>query len=309
MDRSSDTDVEKRLVHVAAGPVKLEGNLSLPTGARGIVLFAHGTGSSRHSSRNQYVARPLNEAKLATLLIDLLTGDEEVVDLQAGHLRFDIGLLARRLIGTTDWLTQYIDTRGLRIGYFGASTGAAAALVSGSRARRRRGRSGFARRPARSGRAGPEDCPGAHAAHRRGERCRGHRAEPRGSGAAPLRKAACDRRGSDAPFRGTGGAGRGGADRPGLVRTLSRRCRAGSDVGDPIAYVTSRRCRSPQGPAGRGVMHAGAGPANTPSRRLGPFGRSFPSLHDEAPVTPSGGPNERAALHADAVSDPLNRID
>jgi putative phosphoribosyl transferase len=128
--RPAEPRGEERLVRVAAGPVTLEGNLSLPERARGIVLFAHGSGSSRHSPRNRYVARVLNEAKLATLLVDLLTPDEEAVDLRTAHLRFDIGLLAGRLVGVTDWLTQYPDTRELRIGYFGASTGAAAALVA-----------------------------------------------------------------------------------------------------------------------------------------------------------------------------------
>jgi putative phosphoribosyl transferase len=130
MDRSMERKGEERLVHVAVGLVTLEGNLSLPEGARGVVLFAHGSGSSRHSPRNRYVAQVLNEAKLATLLVDLLTSDEEAIDLRTAHLRFDIGLLAERLVGATDWLTQYPDTRHLRIGYFGASTGAAAALVA-----------------------------------------------------------------------------------------------------------------------------------------------------------------------------------
>jgi putative phosphoribosyl transferase len=121
---------EERLVRVAAGAVMLEGNLSLPKGAGGIVLFAHGSGSSRHSPRNRYVARLLNQAKLATLLVDLLTSDEEAIDMRTAQLRFDIGLLAQRLVEVTDWLTQYPDTRHLRIGYFGASTGAAAALVA-----------------------------------------------------------------------------------------------------------------------------------------------------------------------------------
>src|SRR5690606_35069422 len=121
---------EERLVQVMAGSVTLEGNLSLPEGARGIVLFAHGSGSSRHSSRNRHVAQLLNEGKLATLLIDLLTPEEEAIDLQTAHLRFDIGLLATRLVGATDWLSQLPDTRHLRIGYFGASAGAAAALVA-----------------------------------------------------------------------------------------------------------------------------------------------------------------------------------
>lgn len=121
---------DERLVRVVAGPVTLEGNLTLPAGARGVVLFAHGSGSSRLSPRNRYVAQLLNEGKLATLLIDLLTPAEGVIDLQSAHLRFDIGLLAERLIGATDWLTQYPDSRHLRVGYFGASTGAAAALVA-----------------------------------------------------------------------------------------------------------------------------------------------------------------------------------
>ena len=131
--RPAEPRGEERLVRVAAGPVTLEGNLSLPERARGIVLFAHGSGSSRHSPRNRYVARVLDEAKLATLLVDLLTPDEEAVDLRTAHLRFDIGLLAGRLVGVTAWLTQYPDTRELRIGYFGASTGAAAALVAAAR--------------------------------------------------------------------------------------------------------------------------------------------------------------------------------
>ena len=121
---------EERPVSVAAGPVTLEGNLSMPEAVRGVVLFAHGSGSSRHSPRNRYVARLLNEAKLATLLIDLLTSDEEASDMRTAHLRFDIDLLAERLVAATDWLRQYSDTHHFRIGYFGASTGAAAALVS-----------------------------------------------------------------------------------------------------------------------------------------------------------------------------------
>ena len=94
------------------------------------MLFAHGSGSNRHSPRNRHVARMLNEANLATLLIDLLTPDEEMIDMRTAHLRFENGLLAERLVAATDWLTQYPDTRHLRVGYFGASTGAAAALVS-----------------------------------------------------------------------------------------------------------------------------------------------------------------------------------
>ena len=121
---------EDRLIQIRVGRVALEGNLSLPERAGGVVLFAHGSGSSRHSPRNRHVARMLNRANLATLLVDLLTPEEEALDVRTAHLRFDIGLLTGRLIGATDWLTQHPDTRHLRVGYFGASTGAGAALVA-----------------------------------------------------------------------------------------------------------------------------------------------------------------------------------
>jgi len=130
MNNSIAQTVEQQVVQVPAGPVTLDGNLSLPEESRAIVLFAHGSGSSRHSPRNRYVARVLNEAKLATLLIDLLTLHEEVIDTRTAHLRFDIDLLAERLVDATDWLTQFPDTKHLPIGYFGASTGAAAALAA-----------------------------------------------------------------------------------------------------------------------------------------------------------------------------------
>jgi putative phosphoribosyl transferase len=121
---------EERLVRIEAGSVLLEGNLSLLEGARGIVLFAHGSGSSRLSPRNRHVAKLLNQARLATLLVDLLSPEEEAVDLRTAQLRFNIGLLAERLVGITDWLVKDPDAQPLRIGYFGASTGAAAALVA-----------------------------------------------------------------------------------------------------------------------------------------------------------------------------------
>jgi len=110
--------------------LQLEGALSVPTAARGVVLFAHGSGSSRHSPRNRYVADILNEGGLATLLIDLLTEDEQQVDLQTAHLRFDIPLLARRLEGITEWLVKHPEVEGLKLGHFGASTGAGAALLA-----------------------------------------------------------------------------------------------------------------------------------------------------------------------------------
>lgn len=130
MSRTTKRNGEDRLVGVPANSVSLDGNLNIPEGASGIVLFAHGSGSSRHSPRNQYVAQRLREQGLATLLIDLLTPDEERVDLRTRHLRFDIGLLAQRLIGASDWLARNSDTRNLPMGYFGASTGAGAALVA-----------------------------------------------------------------------------------------------------------------------------------------------------------------------------------
>ncbi len=117
-------------VRVAVGAATLAGDLTVPAEARGVVVFAHGSGSGRHSPRNRVVAQGLVEGGLATLLIDLLTAAEEEVDLQTRHLRFDIDLLAGRLVGTTDWLRDNPDTASLRVGYFGSSTGAGAALVA-----------------------------------------------------------------------------------------------------------------------------------------------------------------------------------
>jgi dienelactone hydrolase len=127
--------VREDTVRVKAGTVLLEGNLSVVEGARGVVLFAHGSGSSRNSPRNQFVARSLQEAGLATLLMDLLTREEEAVDAYTAHLRFDIELLAERLVGATDWLQRDPRTAELDVGYFGASTGAGAALVAAAQRR------------------------------------------------------------------------------------------------------------------------------------------------------------------------------
>jgi dienelactone hydrolase len=113
--------------------VELTGDLSVPPGAEAIVLFAHGSGSSRRSSRNRAVAAALHEAGLATLLFDLLSEAEEAIDARTAELRFDISLLADRLLGATRWLGESGNLRDLRIGYFGASTGAAAALVAAAR--------------------------------------------------------------------------------------------------------------------------------------------------------------------------------
>jgi putative phosphoribosyl transferase len=112
------------------GGAVVHGDVHVPEGADGIVVFAHGSGSSRHSERNRRVAATLGERGLATLLMDLLTTDEERADRDTGHLRFDIALLARRLVGAADWLAARRWGRDLRLGYFGASTGGGAALVA-----------------------------------------------------------------------------------------------------------------------------------------------------------------------------------
>jgi dienelactone hydrolase len=125
---------EAGIVRVRTGSATLEGDLQVPEGASGVVLFAHGSGSSRHSSRNRYVAGELQAAGLATLLIDLLTLEEEARDQHTGHLRFDIPLLAARLVAATRWLGEDPSTRALKIGYFGASTGGGAALVAAASA-------------------------------------------------------------------------------------------------------------------------------------------------------------------------------
>ena len=125
-------DVAQMDVTIPAGRVELPGILALPPDARGIVVFAHGSGSSRFSPRNQEVAAALRGSGFGTLLFDLLTAEEERVDLITRHLRFDIGLLARRLLLAAGWAARQPETRGLPLGFFGASTGAAAALVAAS---------------------------------------------------------------------------------------------------------------------------------------------------------------------------------
>jgi len=117
-------------VQIPAGRAVLSGNLTISENAVGLVLFAHGSGSGRHSPRNQFVARTLNDASLATLLFDLLTQHEEAIDMRTGEHRFNIGLLAERLVHATRWAKQQEQTRNLRIGYFGSSTGGGAALVA-----------------------------------------------------------------------------------------------------------------------------------------------------------------------------------
>ena len=122
-------------VQIPAERAELSGSLTIPENTKGLVLFAHGSGSSRHSPRNQFVARTLNGAGLGTLLFDLLTPEEEVLDIYTREHRFNIALLAKRLVHATKWARQQKKTRDLHIGYFGSSTGGAAALVTAAELR------------------------------------------------------------------------------------------------------------------------------------------------------------------------------
>ena len=135
MRQSSHTaTAPSRTEQIPSGQILLEGELLVPVSATGVVLFAHGSGSSRHSPRNQFVARTIREAGVGTLLFDLLTQEEETVDMRTRHLRFDIGLLAERLVDATNWIKRGADTSHLRVGYFGSSTGGGAALVAAAAA-------------------------------------------------------------------------------------------------------------------------------------------------------------------------------
>ena len=135
MRQSSHTaTAPSRTEQIPSGQVLLEGELLVPVSATGVVLFAHGSGSSRHSPRNQFVARTIREAGVGTLLFDLLTQEEETVDMRTRHLRFDIRLLAERLVDATNWIKRGPDTSHLRVGYFGSSTGGGAALVAAAAA-------------------------------------------------------------------------------------------------------------------------------------------------------------------------------
>ena len=129
-EQEHENEYEMSVIQIPAGRAVLSGNLTIPENAAALVLFAHGSGSSRHSPRNQFVARTLNRSGLGTLLFDLLTPEEEALDLYTREHRFNIGLLAERLVQATNWATQQEQTRDLRIGYFGSSTGGAAALVA-----------------------------------------------------------------------------------------------------------------------------------------------------------------------------------
>ncbi len=126
-------NTKSRLIYIPADGDEIQADLRIPEDSKAIVIFAHESGSSRHSPRNPYVAGVLNDGRIATLLIDLLTPDEEVVDLETSQLRFDIDLLAERLSVVTNWLRGQSATEKFYIGYFGSSTGAAAALVAAAK--------------------------------------------------------------------------------------------------------------------------------------------------------------------------------
>ncbi len=126
-------NAEDEVVTIPSDGVTIDGNLNIPPSAKGIVIFAHGSGSSRFSPRNTKVAREINKSGIATLLIDLLTQQEETEDIYSGEFRFNIDLLAQRLLNATKWIKTDPTTKNLVVGYFGASTGAAAALVAAAK--------------------------------------------------------------------------------------------------------------------------------------------------------------------------------
>jgi putative phosphoribosyl transferase len=126
----TEQELTERHIIISEG---VEGDLAIPLAAQAIVLFAHGSGSSRYSSRNQFIATVLNKKGIATLLVDLLNQEEKRIDEETKHLRYNIGLLARRFVAVTNWIAQQPETRDLAIGYFGSSTGAAAALITAER--------------------------------------------------------------------------------------------------------------------------------------------------------------------------------
>ncbi|HKC23874.1 MAG TPA: alpha/beta hydrolase, partial [Thermoanaerobaculia bacterium] len=133
MDTRTTSAPITKSISIPVGPIRLEGELELPENATGLVLFAHGSGSSRHSPRNQLVARALRSSGIGTLLMDLLTVDEEQSDFDTRQFRFDIELLAGRLESAWRWVSETPEAGGLPSGFFGASTGAAAALVAAAR--------------------------------------------------------------------------------------------------------------------------------------------------------------------------------
>ena len=194
----------------------------MPSAPKGVVLFAHGSGSSRHSPRNRYVAEVLNEHSLGTLLIDLLTAEEEQEDEVTGHLRFDIDLLTRRLVAITDWLASSPQGRGHGIGLFGASTGAAAALMTA--AQRPDTVKAVVSRGGRPDLAGSDGIPGScsNAAHRWRQGHGGPSNESRCDGADEMQDRAQDCSGRNPSVRGAGRTRAGCKLGCGLVHDSSR---------------------------------------------------------------------------------------
>jgi len=214
---ATTTKPMERQVEIPSGRRKLSGILRVPAGARGIVAFAHGSGSGRFSPRNQFVARVLEKGGLATLLLDLLE-EEEAEDREKV---FDIELLAERLQSAADWLSQEPQTHALRLGYFGASTGAGAALVAAAR-----NPAAVAAVVSRGGAPGLGPCvsfrrPGADLVDRWRQRRRGDRVERTRSSPVALLQAVSHRPWRDAPVRGAGYVGGGCSPGEGMVHSLS----------------------------------------------------------------------------------------
>ena len=208
-------------VRIQAGDVVIDGDLLVPADAAGLVIFAHGSGSSRFSHRNRAVASALQAAGFATLLLDLLTPAEESVDEFTREYRFDIERLGRRVVAAVDWALQDARVSGLPIACFGASTGAAAALIAAAVRPAAVRAVDFSRRAPRSREPRPAGSEGAHAARRRWSRRGGHRNERAGEGPNARLGHAGDRAWCDASVRGAGHDGRGDATREPVVSPTS----------------------------------------------------------------------------------------
>ena len=188
MAKVNQLTIRELRVSLQLDDVILEGHLAIPEESHGLVIFAHGSGSSRHSPRNRSVAKRLNETHLATLLFDLLTEEEQARDQTSGQFRFNILLLARRLANAVDSMTTRSETAGMKIGLFGASTGAAAALITASERVNEVARCSIAGRPSGSRNGIIVPSGRSHASNRWPARSRCNRAQPACLCAAPNRK-------------------------------------------------------------------------------------------------------------------------
>lgn len=224
--KADEAVMEHVSVSIPVGGAVLKGDLSVPSAPQGVVLFAHGSGSSRLSPRNQYVAAVLNQHALGTLLIDLLTAEEEREDKFSGHLRFNIELLTDRLVSSMDWLMSPAQGSGQGIGLFGASTGAAAALMAAAQRPnivKAVVSRGFGRIDCIAGSSSdPADCRGqGHSRDGNESRC---------DGPDEVQDRTQDGSGSNASVRGAGRPGTGGKLGCGLVYDLSRTCKPAADA-------------------------------------------------------------------------------